>query len=52
MDRPRALWAATWNSSIKRWPLPNDAQLSVGMEEDSYEDMVPCIYEPDIIIPG
>uniref|UniRef100_A0A915AQJ8 WD repeat-containing protein 48 homolog n=1 Tax=Parascaris univalens TaxID=6257 RepID=A0A915AQJ8_PARUN len=51
-DRPRAMWVATWNSSIKRWPLPNEAQLSIGMEEDSYEDMVPCIYEPDIIIPG
>ncbi|VDK80538.1 unnamed protein product [Litomosoides sigmodontis] len=48
----RFIWAATWNSSIKRWPLLPDAQISTGMKNDQYEEMVPCIREPDITIPG
>ncbi|KAL4002256.1 hypothetical protein ACH3XW_2705 [Acanthocheilonema viteae] len=47
----RFIWAATWNSSIKRWPLLSDAQISVE-KNDQYEEMVPCVHEPDIIIPG
>lgn len=52
MDRPRSVWVATWNSSIKRWPLPSDSQLSVGSDDDNYDDMVPLVDEPDVVIPG
>ncbi|KAM3723897.1 WD repeat-containing protein [Dirofilaria immitis] len=48
----RFIWVATWNSSIKRWPLLTDVQISVGMKNDQYGEMVPCIREPDIAIPG
>lgn len=51
-DRPRAIWTATWNSSIKRWPLPIEGHLAIGMDDDSYNDMKPHIHEPDIVIPG
>lgn len=52
VDRPRSVWVATWNSSIKRWPLPSDTQLTVGMDDDNYDEMIPFVDEPDIIIPG
>ncbi|VDM81521.1 unnamed protein product [Strongylus vulgaris] len=29
-DHPSAVWSATWNSTIKRWPLPSNTQLSIG----------------------
>ncbi|CAG9534022.1 unnamed protein product [Cercopithifilaria johnstoni] len=48
----RFIWAATWNSSIKRWPLLNNAQIPIGMKSDQYGEMVPCIHEPDVTIPG
>ncbi|EFO17030.2 WD repeat-containing protein 48 [Loa loa] len=48
----RFIWAATWNSSIKRWSLLSDAQISFGMKSDQCGEMVPCIHEPDITIPG
>ncbi|VDO41311.1 unnamed protein product, partial [Onchocerca flexuosa] len=48
----RFIWAATWNSSIKRWPLLSDVQISVGMKNDQYGEMIPCIHEPDVTIPG
>lgn len=51
-DQPRSIWAATWNSSIKRWPLPSDTQHLMGFETDPYDEMIPCVYEPDVIIPG
>uniref|UniRef100_A0A915PFY0 WD repeat-containing protein 48 homolog n=1 Tax=Setaria digitata TaxID=48799 RepID=A0A915PFY0_9BILA len=46
------IWAATWNSSIKRWPLLNDSHVSVEMENEQFGEMIPCIHEPDVAIPG
>lgn len=46
------IWSATWNSSIKRWPLFCDAQISRGKKNDRCGEIVPCIHEPDTTIPG
>ncbi|VDN89619.1 unnamed protein product [Brugia pahangi] len=48
----RFIWTATWNSSIKRWPLPSDAQISVEIKSDQYGETIPSIHEPDLTIPG
>ncbi|VDN07225.1 unnamed protein product [Thelazia callipaeda] len=32
--QPRFIWAATWNSSLKRWPLTSDARISIGVEDN------------------
>ncbi|MFH4977842.1 hypothetical protein AB6A40_004551 [Gnathostoma spinigerum] len=51
MDRPHSVWVATWGSCIRRWPLPNESQLLVGMD-DNFDDMLPAVTEPEVVIPG
>ncbi|KAK5985520.1 WD repeat-containing protein 48 [Trichostrongylus colubriformis] len=55
-DHPTALWSATWNSTIKRWPLPSDTQLSIGdgqMDDDFAHLTINSLHRsPDIVTAG
>nr|CDJ97998.1 WD40 repeat domain containing protein [Haemonchus contortus] len=55
-DRPSAIWSATWNSTIKRWPLPSNTQLSIGdgqLEDDfAHLSMNALHRSPDIVTAG
>uniref|UniRef100_A0A915DLP0 WD repeat-containing protein 48 homolog n=1 Tax=Ditylenchus dipsaci TaxID=166011 RepID=A0A915DLP0_9BILA len=49
-DSPRHVWAATWSSSIKRWPI-NAASSSVSPITENGVS-AGCSSDPDIVIPG
>ncbi|VDL87363.1 unnamed protein product [Nippostrongylus brasiliensis] len=55
-DHPTAIWSATWNSTIKRWPLPSNTQLSIGdgqIDEDFGHLSLNALHRtPDVITPG
>ncbi|KAK6061900.1 WD domain, G-beta repeat protein [Cooperia oncophora] len=55
-DHPTAIWSATWNSAIKRWPVPSNTQLSIGdgqMEDDFAHLAISSLHRsPDIVTPG
>lgn len=55
-DHPSAIWSATWNSSIKRWPLPSNTQLSIGdgqaVDEFAHLNINALHRFPDVITPG
>ncbi|VDL69010.1 unnamed protein product, partial [Nippostrongylus brasiliensis] len=54
-DHPTAIWSATWNSTIKRWPLPSNTQLSIGdgqIDEDFGHLSLNALHRaPDVITP-
>ena len=38
------------HSSIKRWPLPKDANLCI--QDDDFAELIPAVDEPEVVIPG
>ncbi|TKR57587.1 hypothetical protein L596_030269 [Steinernema carpocapsae] len=49
-DYPRSIWAATMNSTVKRWPIRPDVEES---QQDDGAYFESCQVEaPDMIIPG
>ncbi|KHJ91783.1 WD domain, G-beta repeat protein [Oesophagostomum dentatum] len=55
-DHPSAIWSATWNSTVKRWPLPSNTQLAIGdgqMEDEFGHLAISSLHRaPDVITPG
>jgi WD repeat-containing protein 48 len=50
-DDPRHVWVATWNSCIRRWPLPVEDVTLVPQQSFGHSDFV-LVPEPDMVLPG
>jgi len=54
LEQPSALWVATTDSTVRRWPIPTEAQVSeiAGDVNDNNAGDCPLIEAPDFIIKG
>lgn len=54
IEQPSALWVATTDSTVRRWPIPTEAQVSeiAGDINDNSGNDCPLIEAPDFIIKG